>query len=384
VGRWTVKGLAGVLLHEACHLLRRHADRADAMLGKDNQDAEQRDTWNIAADLAINGDLKEAGCELPGEGAFPKAFGWPEGLTSEEYYRMLLQGGGKQGKQGKERGKQVDKSAGDDDGDGDGDGDGAGQPGDRQGKQVGSGKCGGAAGNPSKIEQELDKQYGRTEGELNRIRRAVATDIKEYGAKGQGRIPAGLARWAHAEVEPPKVPWQQKLATLVRRGMADRAGAVDYRWNRPSRRQSALGYGTGIPVLPALRAPNPRVAVVIDTSGSMGDDEIKSALAETAGVVRAVGGVVTFIACDADVHAMRQVATWQQAAKLIKGGGGTDFRPALEALAKDRRNPVDICVYLTDGYGTAPDAEPPFRLIWTIIGGGHKPSEWGEMVQVEQ
>jgi predicted metal-dependent peptidase len=114
----------------------------------------------------------------------------------------------------------------------------------------------------------------------------------------------------------------------------------------------------------------------------MCDEEIKTALAETSGVVRAIGGAVMFIACDAEVHAMQRVSTWQQAAKLVKGGGGTSFVPAINALAADRRNPIDICVYLTDGCGTAPGKAPPFRMIWALIGDSRRPCDWGDVVEV--
>lgn len=55
-------------------------------------------------------------------------------------------------------------------------------------------------------------------------------------------------------------------------------------------------------VLPSLRSPLPWVAVIIDTSGSIGDPELGVAPAEVAGVLREVGvrgDKVIVLACDA-------------------------------------------------------------------------------------
>lgn len=55
-------------------------------------------------------------------------------------------------------------------------------------------------------------------------------------------------------------------------------------------------------VLPSLRRPLPWVAVIIDTSGSIGDPELGVAPAEVAGVLREVGvrgDKVIVLACDA-------------------------------------------------------------------------------------
>src|SRR3546814_1023040 len=46
-----------------------------------------------------------------------------------------------------------------------------------------------------------------------------------------------------------------------------------------------------------------------------------------------------------------------------KGGGGTDFRPAI-ALAETMR--PDLIVYLTDLAGTFPDRKPRTPIIWAF------------------
>jgi predicted metal-dependent peptidase len=55
-------------------------------------------------------------------------------------------------------------------------------------------------------------------------------------------------------------------------------------------------------VLPSLRRRPPRVCVVVDTSGSVSDAELGSALLEVAAISQAVGGrrdLVSVVPCDA-------------------------------------------------------------------------------------
>jgi predicted metal-dependent peptidase len=139
----------------------------------------------------------------------------------------------------------------------------------------------------------------------------------------------------------------------------------------------------GHPVLPALIAPQPRVAVVIDTSGSMGTGELSEAVAEVRGVLQAVGGAVDLLACDADVHAAGAVRSWQEVARMLKGGGGTDMVPAIKALTARRVRP-DVVIIMTDGYIGHPGEKPPFRVVWCLC--GKRPARpactWGEVVEI--
>jgi hypothetical protein len=63
-----------------------------------------------------------------------------------------------------------------------------------------------------------------------------------------------------------------------------KAGQVDYSYTRPSRRT-----GGGNMAMPSLRSPQPRVAVVFDTSGSMGEADLRAAAAEVHGVSKQLG-----------------------------------------------------------------------------------------------
>ncbi|WSV65665.1 VWA-like domain-containing protein [Streptomyces sp. NBC_01013] len=329
-----VAELAAVWVHEVAHLLRDHHGRAGLLSAADQRD---RHRVNVAQDCEINDDLISDGLPLPAGRLEPRLFGLPEGQLFEVYLAAL--------------------------------------PPSPFAHDCGSG----AHGQP--VPWELDGPGAGPTGvgpvEAEALRRHTAEAMRAH-ARSRGNLPGGWRRWAD-EVLEPTVDWRRALAGAVREAAAWAAGAVDYTYRRPSRRSAAL---RGV-VLPSLRRPLPRVAVVIDTSGSMGEPEIASALAEVTGVLREVGirgNRVTVLACDADVHAVSRVTAAEQI--TLGGGGGTDMRVGIaRALAAPER--PGIVVVLTDGFTPWPDEAPSCRLLAALIGtDAPQPPPWIETVRV--
>ncbi|MFD7131617.1 VWA-like domain-containing protein [Streptomyces sp. NPDC059894] len=328
-----VEELAGVWVHEVAHLLRDHHGRADRLPAADQRD---RHRVNVAQDCEINDDLLADGLRLPDGRVEPRLFGLPAGQLFEAYLERL--------------------------------------PAHVRGHDCGSG----AHGRPTPW--ELPGSAGPTplgEVEAQALRRHTAEAMRAH-QRSRGTLPAGWQRWAE-EVLEPTVDWRQALSGAVREAAAWAGGAVDYTYRRPSRRTPAL---RGV-VLPSLRRPLPRVAVVVDTSGSMGDAELAAALGEVTGVLREVGvrgNRVTVLACDADVHAVSRVTATQQIA--LGGGGGTDLRVGIAAALAARDRP-SIVVVLTDGYTPWPDETPSCRLVAALIGPeAPQPPGWVETVRI--
>jgi hypothetical protein len=211
--------------------------------------------------------------------------------------------------------------------------------------------CGSAAhGVPQDYEEPPPGEGGTglSEAEQQMIRDQVAREVIR-ASQQRGTIPAGLLRWAHERIAPPQVNWERELAALVRNAVTMAAGCVDYSYTRPNRR----GNFNGI-IMPALRRPNPEAVVVLDTSGSMGDLEIGTALAEIQGVLRAVGQrQVPVICCDA-AAAQAQRVSRAESVQII-GGGGTDMCVGIEAAQKLH---AGVIIVLTDGYTPWPDKAP--------------------------
>ncbi|MFF4578573.1 VWA-like domain-containing protein [Streptomyces sp. NPDC001373] len=340
VERTPVPELAGVWIHEVAHLLRDHHGRADRLPAADQRDPLR---INIAQDCEINDDLLADGLRLPDGRMEPGRFGLPAGGLFEGYLPGIPR---------TPPHEHVDC--------------GSGAHGVPAPWELGDGGAGTA-------------RIGPVEAEA--LRRTTAQAMRAHRrTRGRGSLPAGWERWAE-EVLEPVVDWRRALTGAVREAAAWAAGAVDYTYRRPSRRTPALG---GRVVLPSLRRPLPRVAIVVDTSGSMGDEELAAALGEVTGVLREVGvggNRVAVLACDADVQAVNRVTSAQQV--TLAGGGGTDMRVGIAAALAVPDRP-DIVVVLTDGYTPWPEGALPCRVIAALIGAGApQPPAWVETVRVD-
>lgn len=343
--KWTIHEIVSVLYHEVLHLLRAHPERGE---NKDQLD------FNISADAEINDDINDEGCwSLPDGHVTPKALGEENGKLAEEYYEALRK---------KKRKKKPGASP-----------------------NPGAGNCGSAAhGHDQEWEQgpPSAQNPGVKPGQSELIKRQVAKDTQEH-SKSRGSVPGHLERWANEKLKA-KVNWRKTLATAIRHAVNHVSGAGDYTFTRMSRRQS------GSVILPATWQPKPEVAVVIDTSGSMSEQDLNAAIAETGAILKSLGlrDGVHVLAVDAEVHAAKRVFSDKQVEKLLKGGGGTDMGVGIAQALKMNPRPKVIIV-LTDGETPWPKAPPPAKVIVGIIPnrwshGRKKGPEWAKTVYIEE
>jgi len=357
----TAQQAGEVVAHELLHLLRRHCERMDAI------PQVVREIAGIAVDCEINDDLKEI--LLPADPCLPRKYGLQNGLLAEEYYQEQLKQEQKQdGEAGEEKNGESKSGKAD----------------------VARGKCGSGSGGEA-VDGEPEAEAGakgRSAADLDRIRRDVAEAIQAHVAKkGRGSVPGGILVWSESELKPPKIRWQDQLRRAMRATIATIAGRSDYTRARFSRRQAAVGavarvMGGRVPLMPALCAPRPRVAFGVDTSGSMGTKELRRAVSEAAGCLRAIGTPVTFLACDAAVHSNREVKSAAELVANLRGGGGTSFTPIFEAVEALQPR-VDLFVFVTDGQGPAPAVAPRgFDTIWVLVGDfAASPCTWGKQIR---
>lgn len=353
LGKWTVAEAGTVILHEYMHIYLRHHARFMEMIRKGMATLADARVWNHAGDMEINDNLVEAHLSLPGNPILPSTYGLPVHRTAEEYFIAL---------------KKDDLVP---------------PPSSGQGFQWG--ECGsGAGGVPFPDEPDNDPD-GRTPIEQEVQRRSDSAAIMQH-AKNRGTVPGGLSRHAGADLEEPQISWGEQLAHRIGRAVLRKMGEFDYTPMVRARMQSGLDfvYGEESPVLLGMDAPTVNVALILDDSGSMGNGEIEVVLAEAEGIIRAQGGAkLSVIVCDAAAHSVAEVRSAAEiGAHMLNGGGGTDFRPAFEALDKLKPRP-DIVVFGTDGYGAYPD-EPPkgMDVIWLEVN-GQIGVDWGEVIKLD-
>lgn len=355
IEKYTPENIAAGLIHETMHVFLEHGKRCGA------RDHEE---WNIAGDRAINPGVRQLGLTLP-FGCFPSDIGAPEGLTADEYYQLAQKAKKQGGQGGQGKGQQAQ---------------GKGNPGGAKG--VCNGKCGGVA-TGIRCEADSDADARSPEDLASAVEE---THAAMSAAKQAGKLPGA---WAGFVVDGPKkaskVDWRRQLSTIVRAAMRTVAGATTHRYDQPARKQAGLGFGAGVPVLARTRAVVPNVCVVLDTSGSM-ISILNDCIGEVAGVLAACGGQrVAFLAADADVAAEVHTSSLREICKNVKGGGGTDFRPAIaRAAAMPAAKRPQVLVYITDGYGAFPPAAPRgIKVVWVLVGNQVEMPPWGTTIRVE-
>ena len=201
----------------------------------------------------------------------------------------------------------------------------------------------------------------------------------------RGSVPELLERLA---LEMPRVetPWEQIFRSIVQTAFQDDSRK---NYSRPNRRWLALERdylaqtGIDFPFAPErVKKRGTRLAVALDTSGSIDAELLGRFTAEIAALCEFNQKNLVLIIGDAAVHQIKEV-DWRDAARELSeikytGGGGTDFRPLIKAAA---RFEPDALVYLTDLYGETGD-EPNFPVIWATHGAsGNVP--WGDQIKLK-
>lgn len=368
---WPVEIISGALYHEICHLLRNHPERMR------NFDPRLS---NIAADAEINDDLLREGVQLPAQPITPQSIGQSDNLLAEEYYFALeTRSHGSHNPHADEDNQDDDKNDKKEVGGGRSDISKCSE----DYPMPGAGRCGSCATGQAAPWEDAppssENSLGISPIESELIRRDVANQIEEH-TQGQGRVPGHLARWAEEKLNP-KVDWRKKLAGAIRYAVADAAGATDYSYRRPSRRQGKLSLGDVI--LPSMRQPAPSVVIIADTSASISDQMLAQALAEISGILKSLGQNhgVQVLAVDQAVQSCRKVFRPEQI--QLTGGGGTNMVAGLEGAVKLRPLP-QLGIVLTDGYTPWPEYAPKGMKVIVVLSGDGLAPEWANVIKINK
>lgn len=347
--------LVGVLWHELEHLLRAHHARAREM----EVDRRTHRLWNLATDAAINDGAQELGFTLPEGVIYPERLGLEPGGLEEAYYRALLE-------QAEEDPFQREGDGPEGEGDGASPPPGAAEPGRPSAAAWDHGSGADGLERPWELPRDHAEHPAVGEVQAAQLREEVARRVLEHH-RSRGTLPAGIVRWAEGVVNP-VVPWQRVLRSLVRQGLRQVLGRTRVSYERPHRRQAAFGRV----LMPGSYDVRPRVAVVIDTSGSVSERMLAQALAEVDTLLSRVGAEVWALAVDA-AAAQAQKVRRARDIKLV-GGGGTDMRVGIEA-ALELRPKVDLVVVLTDGFTPWPAEPLRVPVVAGIFGDPEAPAE---------
>lgn len=313
-----------VLAHEVWHCVAGHLARTQG------RDAE---LWNLAIDHEVNSLLIDQGFQMPEMGVFyPERRGW----SAEQVYDWLLT----KARPKDRKHKSFDQH-------------------EMQTALEGAGED--LVVDPDYSPGDFDQQTQR-EWRENLV--AATQSCRQYGT-----LPQGLRRWVEQKTQP-QLRWQDLLRQFVQRSYGG-----SRQWFPPARRHLYRGL-----YLPSTRCERLKIWVALDTSGSTHRD-LPVFLAELSSLLTSFDRVeLTLVECDTEIQKLEKLNEDQVsdlARREFQGFGGTSLIPPFDKAAEET---PDCLVYLTDGYGPAPEKAPGFAVLWVLTEGGTEPTDWGQTV----
>lgn len=186
---------------------------------------------------------------------------------------------------------------------------------------------------------------------------AFGDQVKKAGEDKPPQEPERYETLLHAVELGYAPPWQSALQHWL-----DFVAPGPRTFARPSRRS---GDRSDL-VLPGRSREGWALHVLLDTSGSM-TDILGKALGAIAAFCEASNvAEVHVIQCDIEVTHDDWLDPAELAAYKVAGFGGSDMTPGILHLARDSE--VTSVLVLTDGYITMPSDEPPYRILWGLVG----------------
>jgi predicted metal-dependent peptidase len=172
-----------------------------------------------------------------------------------------------------------------------------------------------------------------------------------------------------------KLPWQ----TIVQQYLKKLA-AVDYTWTPP---KQIYGVTKEPLTLPRLYTKSLKLAIAVDTSRGIGNDELSMFLAEMKRLISVIWFNLSFsgvlMLTTDDVYYSQPIPPIPTKVSVIEKleNGGTDFRPAFNLIKEKYHDNIDLFIYFTDGYGHYPETPPRYPVLWILITSPNKLKEAG-------
>ena len=206
----------------------------------------------------------------------------------------------------------------------DGNGNGSGKDSDKEGN---------GSGRPTISKEEAQKIR-------DEIKEAM---IQSAAAAGAGKVPAGIQRLIKDLTEP-KMNWREMLRMNIQSIVRN-----DYSFARYNRKSAHSGA-----ILPGLKNDETiDVAIAIDMSGSIGDEDATTFLSEIKGIMDQYTDFAIDLWCfDTEIYNHQRI-THDNGDDLLtyepKGGGGTDFEANFNYMKDIGLTPKKFIMF-TDGY----------------------------------
>lgn len=202
---------------------------------------------------------------------------------------------------------------------------------------------------------------GALDDMLESATRELLNDVNDLmGAEARGMMPARFTERIARINEPAKLNWKQLLKQYVGTISAEKLKTK----SRLNRRQPMRYDLSGTKESKTLK-----IVVAIDTSASMGTEQLRSVFTEIFAIVAHRRHEITVIECDASIQNVYRVKSPEDVRFDVAGRGGTLFTPAIEYINENRYFRDALLIYFTDGFGEQQIPRPrTYRNLWVVLG----------------
>ncbi len=217
-----------------------------------------------------------------------------------------------------------------------------------------------------------DSAAGRASAAAPEAEAELARDWYERLLRAHaGDGPQSLLRALPADLPRTRTPWEMVLRRHLARGLTRQPGIS---WSRPARsylaNQGRTRSGRRMPWEPGTTTARtvPRLALVVDVSGSIDASLLARLSSEVAAITRRLEAPVVLVIGDDAVRSVEHCAPGTVDLRRLQftGGGGTDFTPL---LAEADAHAPDTIIVLTDLDGPARHV-PRAPVLWAVPDNG--------------
>lgn len=233
-------------------------------------------------------------------------------------------------------------------------------------------------GNGDKDGEGKGNKPGMSKEEAQRIKDEIKEAmIQSAAAAGAGKTPAAIQRMIKDMTEP-KMNWRDLVRMNIQSIIRN-----DYSFSRFNRKSAHSGA-----ILPGMKQDETiDVAIAIDMSGSIGQEDATVFLSEVKGILDQYTDFALDIWCfDTDIYNHQRI-THDNSEDLLDyepmGGGGTDFEANFEFMKEQGIEPKKFIMF-TDGYPCGSWGDENYcDTLFIVKGNTHAESPFGETVIYE-
>jgi predicted metal-dependent peptidase len=200
-----------------------------------------------------------------------------------------------------------------------------------------------------------NKKNGKTtQDQLNDIDKKIFKVAEGLNANERGTIPADMQRMIEEYLEELEghVDWKRFIKTKIQE-----IGRGQYTTARVNRAYVQQGF-----YFPGQTGSRAKIALALDTSGSISQDNIMEFLGELRSMLRIMPFLeIVLYGCDAAIQGKARIKGLKNfrndVNKVLTGGGGTSFIPVFKDLQKTKDKNIKCLFYFTDGQGDQDNIE---------------------------